>query len=256
MTGGCTWEDLDGELACWREGGAVATLWWRDDDACSATPALESLAALSSRWRVPLALATVPARLDTSLAGIARGAVRPAILQHGYAHRDYAAADEPAAELGDHRPPAQAALELARGRERLAAAFADDFLPVLVPPWNRIATALLPRLGSLGFRGLSCFAARESGEAAAGVRQVNCHVDPVDWRRGGVFRGEARSLAALCAHLRARREGRADRDEPTGLLTHHLVHGADLWGFLDRLLEALAARPEVRWLDAREVFAP
>ena len=232
MTGACTWEDLDGELTCWGERGAVATLWWRDDDACAVTPALERLAALSPG-----------------------PSFRPAILQHGYAHRDYAAADEPAAELGDHRPAGEAADELARGRERLATTFAEDFVPVLVPPWNRIATALVPRLGAWGFRGLSCFAARASGEAAAGVRQVNCHVDPVDWRRGTVFRGEGRVLAALCAHLRARREGRADRDEPTGLLTHHLVHGADLWGFLERLFGALAARPDVRWLDAREVFA-
>lgn len=256
MTGACTWEDLDGELTRWGERGAVATLWWRDDDACAVTPALERLAALSRHWQVPVALATVPARLDASLARLPGPPFRPAILQHGYAHRDYAAADEPAAELGDHRPAGEAADELARGRERLATTFAEDFVPVLVPPWNRIATALVPRLGALGFCGLSCFAARASGEAAAGVRQVNCHVDPVDWRRGTVFRGEGRVLAALCAHLRARREGRADRDEPTGLLTHHLVHGADLWGFLERLFGALTARPDVRWLDAREVFAP
>jgi len=255
MTGGCTWEDLDGELLCWRGGGAAATLWWRDDDACAATPALERLAELSQRWQVPLALAAVPARLDASLAGVWRDGDVPAILQHGYAHRDYARPDEPAAELGDHRPPREVLAELASGRERLEASFAERFVPVLVPPWNRIAPGLLPRLGELGFRGLSRFAARERRQLADGVLQANCHVDPVDWRRGAAFRGEERCLAALCAHLRARREGRADRDEPTGLLTHHLVHGPAVWSFLDRLFAALAGRPEVRWLHSRQVFA-
>jgi len=256
MNRGCTWEDLDGELSRWRARGGVATLWWRDDDASAATPALARLAELSSRWGIPVALATVPARLDASLGRLLGHASRPAILQHGYAHRDHAASDEPSAELGDHRPVREVAAELARGRECLAESFAESFVPVLVPPWNRITASLLPQLGALGYRGLSCFAPRERSEAGAGVRQVNCHVDPVDWRRGVVFRGERRCLAALCEHLRARREGRADRDEPTGLLTHHLVHGPDLWGFLDRLFGVLASRAEVRWMDAREVFAP
>ena len=86
------------------------------------------------------------------------------------------------------------------------------------------------------------------------IVEVNCHVDPVDWKAGAVFRGETRSLASLRAHLRARREGRADGGEPTGLLTHHLDHGPELWAFLERLLGRLHGRREVRWLDATGVF--
>jgi hypothetical protein len=84
---------------------------------------------------------------------------------------------------------------------------------------------------------------------------ANCHVDPVDWRRGGVFRGQARSLSALVAHLRGRRNAAVDPDEPTGLLTHHLRHDGDLWSFLEALFQHLCDHAQVRWLDAREVFA-
>jgi hypothetical protein len=255
MTRACTWEDLDTELERWREGGAMATLWWRDDDAGPVTPALERLVALSSAWRVPLSAAVVPAALDEGLDTLLGRACRGAVLQHGWAHRDHAAADEPAAELGDHRPADRVLAELAEGRERLAQRLAERFVPVLVPPWNRIATALVPRLSSLGYRGLSRFDARRDGRVCEGLTQVNCHVDPVDWKRGALFRGEARCLDALCAHLRSRRTGSVDPEEPTGLLTHHLVHGPELWSFLERLFEAVAGRPCVRWLDAREVFA-
>jgi hypothetical protein len=81
-------------------------------------------------------------------------------------------------------------------------------------------------------------------------------VDPVDWRAGGVFRGEQRTLSALVGHLRARRRGEVDAAEPTGLLTHHRCHDDGTWAFLHRLLYYTRARTAVRWLHAARVFHP
>jgi hypothetical protein len=178
------------------------------------------------------------------------------VLQHGYAHRDYAASDEPSAELGEHRSAEAVLRELALGGERLREELGAMSRPVLVPPWNRIAPSLVPELAGLGFTGLSCFSPRERPRTHHGVRCANCHVDPVDWRSGAVFRGEERTLRALIRHLRGRRTAEVDPEEPTGLLTHHLCHDRALWTFLDRLFGHTASHAAVRWLDADEIFAP
>jgi hypothetical protein len=130
----------------------------------------------------------------------------------------------------------------------------DLLLPVLVPPWNRIAQRLIPQLAGLGYRGLSCFAAREWYKESHGLSIANCHVDPVHWKKGGAFRGEHKSLSMLIAHLRARRQGHVDADEPTGVLTHHWSHDEATWAFLERLFEQTRNRRDVRWLDAQQVF--
>ena len=54
------WQRLSAELDQWQALGRAATLWWRDDDAETATPALEKLLGLQRRHGVPLALATIP----------------------------------------------------------------------------------------------------------------------------------------------------------------------------------------------------
>src|SRR6185436_14055067 len=99
MTG---WPDIHQELGRWRDAGRAPLLWWRDDDAVDATPALDRLLALHEAHRVPLALAVVPANATPALAR--RLADLPAVdlLQHGYAHTDHAPAGERKTELGLH----------------------------------------------------------------------------------------------------------------------------------------------------------
>ena len=250
----CNWDELESELAHWRRSGRAATLWWRDDDATTVNPALQRLCGLSTRWQVPLSLAAIPARASSMLGGLLGDCARAQVLQHGYAHVDYGCGAEPSAELGEHRPAQVVLDELRRGRERLGEVLDEFFLPVLVPPWNRIAPALIPRLAGLGYCGLSCFSARRCGSDSPGLSIVNCHVDPVHWKQGARFRGESKSLSMLTGHLRARRQGNADADEPTGVLTHHLSHDEDTWAFLQRLFEQTANRRDLSWLDAAQVF--
>src|SRR5205807_523163 len=120
-----------------------ASFWWRDDDAAAPTAALDRLLGLGSQ---PLALAVIPANLDPALPGRLDGhrmdGRRIDVLQHGFAHRNHEPPDRKKAELGAARPPGAVLDELRAGWSRLAAAFGDRALPVLVPPWNRI-TALL-----------------------------------------------------------------------------------------------------------------
>jgi peptidoglycan/xylan/chitin deacetylase (PgdA/CDA1 family) len=245
------WNWLARELDEWGAAGRVATLWWRDDDATAPSAALERLLALGV-GRAPVALAVVPEPTGDALARRLATAPFARVLQHGWAHRNHRPQGERSAEYQADRPLATMTAELARGRERLADLLGARFLPVLVPPWNRIDDAVATALPALGLRFLSVFGPRAPGAATS----VNTHVDPSAWRAGRGFVGEQKALGELVRHLADRRSGAADPAEPTGLLTHHLVHDAALWRFLDRLLERTAAHPAVRWLDAREVFDP
>ena len=246
------WQRLSVELDQWRASGRVATLWWRDDDAGAVTPALERLLALQRDRGVPLALAAIPARAREELACRLEHNPRIAVFQHGYAHKNHAVEGERAIELGGERRRERVVAELEQGWRSLAGLFPGRLLPVMVPPWNRISPALFPDLHALGYRALSCFAPRPRREPIAGLLQTNCHADLIDWRRGRRFRGEDRTIEQIRAHLEARRGGRADVDEATGILSHHLDHDDDCWRFLDTLLEHCNHHPGARWLEPEE----
>ena len=246
------WQRLSAELDRWQACDRVATLWWRDDDAVAATPALTRLLDLHRDREVPLALASIPAHAEENLAAKLEHYPALAVLQHGYAHKNNADEGDRAIELGGQRRRERVVAELEQGWSRLSTLFPGRLLPVLVPPWNRIASELISCLPAAGFRGLSCFAPRARREAVAGLLQVNCHADLVDWRRGRRFRGENQTMDQICTHLAARRDGTADAAEPTGILSHHLVHDEDCWRFLESLLESCKQHPGARWLEPGE----
>lgn len=248
------WSALVGELERWPDTGCSATLWWRDDDAVAVTEALERLLELRRGAGLPLALAVIPAAYRQCLVERIGGEAGVTVLQHGWAHRDYAGPSEKSIELGDHRPRGEVLAEIGRGRQRLEGAFRGRFVPVLVPPWNRIAPGLVSRLPRVGLRGMSTFSPRPAACPCPGLRQTNCHVDLINWRGGRVGRNPADLLDDIREHLCARRRGCVSRGEPTGLLTHHLDHDRRCWAFLERYLPRLARHRAVRFVDPRRAL--
>lgn len=252
------WDRLSAELDAWTAAGRTATLWWRDDDADTASPALERLLALHRQTGAPLALATVPQRLDASLAQLLADCDDVSVLQHGYSHDNFAAPGERKIELDGSRPGPYVIADLATGQQALSSL--PGWLPVLVPPWNRIAPYLIPMLPELGYRGISTLGARDRRCPVTGLMRNNVHVDPVDWRGragpAGGFAGEVAALTALTGHLADRREGRADADEASGLMTHHKAQDAATWDFVGRLIGETMAHPATRWCTAAELFTP
>lgn len=248
------WTSLAQELSRWQEAGRSVDLWWRDDDAIQDTPALRRLIAVA---QVPVALAVIPGAVKPDLPqalATAPSAEGFTVLQHGFRHLNHEPATRKKAELGAARAAETVAAELAAGWTILQQHFGTRAIPVLTPPWNRIAPEVVARLPRLGFRGLTTYLPRRQALAATGLRQVNTHVDIIDWHGGRSFLGIAPTLALLENHLRARRLGAADAAEPTGLLTHHLVQDAESWTFLQRLQDWLSRFPMIRWLPAMAVF--
>ena len=206
---------------------------------------------MAATHAAPLALAVVPAWLDEAVAAAIRDAP-PGLLviQHGYAHRNH---EPPApdgtrgrpAELGAARPCDAALAELAAGWARLSALVPARLRPALVPPWNRIAPVVRDALPGAGYRVLSTFGPRAAAAAGAGLQALNTHVDPIQWRAGKRFGGPTWTLDQITTHLVARRLGRVDPTEPTGLLTHHRDLPPPAWACLDELLARLRAQPAV-----------
>ncbi len=251
-----SWSDLAAELDAWHRAGRRAAIWWRDDDAVEPSAALDRLLEIARRRGAILMLAVIPARATPALARrIAMAGPDAVPVQHGFAHLNHAPAGARKWELGTHRPLDAVLADLTRGRARMDALFAGDWLPVMVPPWNRIAPEAAAALGGLGYGGLSALGPRGRVFAGPGVLQVNTHLDIMRWRAPRGFLGVEAALKQLRAHLEDRRLGRADPAEPSGILTHHLAHDAPAWDFLDRLLGLLQAHPAVDFTAPREVFS-
>jgi hypothetical protein len=247
------WQTLDAELDRWRSTGRRATLWCRDDDAFRDSPPLQRLLEIAEAAAVPVALAAIPATLEPSLVDAVARSRFTTVVQHGYAHRNHAPPAERKVELGHHREMGATLTELAQGLDILRRSFGERFAAVLVPPWNRIGGEIVARLPDVAVRGLSTIGPRTARCSAPGVVRCNAHVDVIAWRRGRAFIGADAAIDKLVAHLRARRDGSADPDEPTGLLTHHLDMSDAGWEFVVELI-ARSRERGAEWLDVESAF--
>lgn len=226
---------LADELARWRDAGLSPRLWLRDDDAVAPTPALERLITLSAHCQAPVLLAVIAQPAQPALAERLADVALFTPCQHGYAHRNHAGAGERAVELGGARGLEVIAHDLAAGQQRLIALFGDRLSRILVPPWNRIDAHLAGRLPALGFATLSTFGPPRF-DGIAGLGELNCHVDLIDWRGGRVGKSPARLERELVSAFAL---ARAEGGRAVGFLTHHLAHDAQAWASLDEALSSL-----------------
>ena len=258
--GASFWDGLAEELAAWQADGAVASFWWRDDDAVAATAALERLVALSGASQVPIAVAAIPKLIEPSLPPAVARRSTVWLLQHGFAHIDHAkglvekTVVKGAWELGLHRPMHVVLGELEAGREIMRAAFGAQFLPVVAAPWNHIDPALMPGLRERGYLGVSSYGERPLFPPLPGFVEANIHFDVSNWKQGARFRGEGAALEMIVGHLRRRRSGAAERAEPTGIVTHHAALDEASWAFMAELLAFVARHPAAAWLSPQEIF--
>ena len=241
------WPDLVDELDRWEKAGRVAGLWWRDDDAVTATLQLERLLSLADG--VPIALAVIPALARREFAAALSDVTRLSVLQHGWQHANHAPNGKKS-EYPTGRSASAVAAELGAGHARLKALFGERALPILAPPWNRIAEEFLPLLADGGIEGLSVMAPRRVASPPDLVA-LDVDLDLVDWHGDRGFIGEAIALGGLLRQLRAR--WRAQQDPlPIGLLTHHLVMDERTAAFLKRLVELTRGHNAVHWMAAGE----
>lgn len=221
--------------------GQTIKLWLRDDDAVAPSAALDTLLAMTASHAVPVILAVIPEHSGDALANRLDSAPHAVVAVHGWSHANHAPDGEKKQELGPHRPAEVVLAELKAGLRKLKDLHENRFIPMLVPPWNRIAAGLASRLGEQGFSSLSVFGREQQGSP---IRLINTHVDIMDWHgtRGG------RPAPLLFAEL-ATAIGRPDPAPITGVLTHHLVHDPAAWDFLQALFAITAGHPGCEWVQ-------
>ncbi len=242
------------ELKKWSDGGQVAEFWWRDDDAQKLCVQLERLLAISDRYQVEVSIATIPDGMQASLVEVLSGRKYVNVLQHGFSHKNYAPITERKMELGWHRSGEQIIRQIRSGFIDLQDLFGEQLVPVMVPPWNRIDKRVVENLRMVGLRGLSTLGPREQKFAVEGLRQANVHVDIINWKQGRCFAGENNCIEQIITHLGAKRKGWVDPEEPTGIMSHHLVHDSECWGFLDELFDFLVNQSATCLTSARNIF--
>ncbi len=215
-------------------------LWLRDDDAVVPSVALDRLLALTQDHQVPVTLAVIPKETGQPLVDRLAHAPLARVTVHGWSHHNYAPAGEKKQELGAHRPQSIVLAELKAGFDKLATLYPERFIPILVPPWNRLAPSLWEALPFIGFSRLSIFGREDTGSP---ILLVNTHVDIMDWRGTGGGRAPDALFAELADWI-----GKPDAPALIGILTHHLVHDEVAWDFLQALLAITSAHPACEWV--------
>lgn len=221
-------------------------LWWRDDDAGADAPALARLLDLAAQIDVPIALAVVPAWLTEDGRRRILACRQATVLQHGWAHDDHAPAGHKRLELGGTRNRAALRSDLLRGRATLEDAFGDRFLPVMVPPWNRVSPDVVAALSDWGYVGLSVYGG--TAERMGGLVRVDTHADLVAWRKARAYVGDDVVVAEIVRRFGENPQG------AVGILSHHLAMDATAWSALARILRAICNHEKVHLPNGRELF--
>ena len=196
---------------------------------------------------VAVHLAVIPSNLRDQLVSYCEKYENLIAVTHGYAHLDHSDEGEKKCEFSAARPRATVFSDVQTGLDIMKNKFADRFAPMFVPPWNRFSDIHKNALQDFGYEGFSTFTPRSDTWLCAGVEQINTHVDPIDWHGSRSLADPAKQVGHVVAQLRDRRLGKADNTEPYGLLTHHLVHDADIWAFTEAFLQRILDGPSQLW---------
>jgi len=226
-----------------KEAGRPVQFWLRDDDATEPSQALDKFIILAEKYSIPATVAVIPAATGKALVPIVQGSALMSVAVHGWAHINHASEKEKKQELGLHRGTDIVVRELNDGFRQLQDVYADQFAPLLVPPWNRISDELCVLLPAIGFQALSTFGAKKFGP----IKMINTHIDIIDWK--GTRGGRAHDLLiddvidAVTHH-----------DGPIGLLTHHLVHDRPAWKFMELFFDTTQQEDLCRWMSIHELM--
>lgn len=247
MTDAEAWQALAVELDHWGQRGRRVVFWLRDDDAVEPSVALDRLLDLTGRFDIPVTLAVIPEKTGTALARRLDESPQASVALHGWSHTNHAPEGQKKQELGLFRSIEVVMEELRAGADKLSRLHGGRFVPMLVPPWNRIDDMLVAQLEAIGVHALSVFGPEQPGA----VPEINTHVDVIDWKvtRGG------RQDSILIGEILERLARMERADATVGILTHHLDHDAQVWRFLEQLFVLTSRHPACHWAPVSELMA-
>lgn len=243
------WKMLADEIQQW---SSPVQFWWRDDDAVANSGGLQRLLMLAEQFAIPVHLAVIPHFVKTSLSVINKPQHHRNcyVLQCGVDHQNYALAGQRKIELGGSQNVSELLQKLTQGQQLLQSRFGEQYLNILVPPWNRIEEDVVRELPEIGYTQLSVFGAKTQAESDF---NLNVHIDIIDWQQR-CFLGEDVILTNMIAHLRTKRlAGLSGNIKPCGLMTHHLHHDLNCWLFISNLFKFCQQHENIEWLGGQEL---
>ena len=245
------WKNLENELKAWMDEGKKVKLWWRDDDAADLTDSFKKLLDLITRGSPPIVIAAIPSQISSKTVTAINTMPNKNIFvaQHGYSHSDNSSLGQKKIELGGEYSLECIKLQLKIGRAILEKRFPKRFVPVLVPPWNRIDPEIIPHLSHLNYLAISAFGTEDPYVVEIGLKELNCHIDIINWRNRRRFLGQDNILSIVCQLLRKYRSQKKVHDLPIGLLSHHIRHDKYAWSFLEKFFDFTYGHPAVDWPD-------
>jgi hypothetical protein len=265
-----SWNLVRAELDRWTDGNLTARFWIRDDDAFEVSPQLSKLDSFAVKHDLGIGLAVIPSKVRSSLAAFLVDKSRRFYpMCHGWAHTNYGAPSKPA-EFGPERSFPDLVADARAAFEVFCGYFGANGA-IFVPPYNRIAPTLINALTGIGFAGLSSYPgffenlmSRCSAQFNVRVplrirrgykiKRFDVQIDPIQWKPTATARPDETIAMSLVGHLRLRRNGFLDADDPIGIMTHHLFHDDTIWNVCDVMVDVLRQHPAVKFVDVREIF--
>ena len=223
-------------------------VFFRADDVAAPGKGFARLAALFRQYRVPLAMAIVPAWLTRQRRDALFQITGPdrAIWcwhQHGWRHQNH----EPAGkkqEFGPSRSPDALGRDLERGHRRLAALLGDRFDPVFTPPWNRCDEKTLTLLGRMGFRAVSR-SLDSRPEAPPGLPDYQVGVDLHTRKDADPQQGWTNFLTELTRSFSGRF---------CGIMIHHQRMDPAAFAGLEQILQLVSRRKDMALVHFRDML--
>ncbi|MBP9694205.1 MAG: hypothetical protein KBE16_05830 [Alphaproteobacteria bacterium] len=227
------WQALADEFTKWKTLKNRPNIWFRDDDVSKVTPAFEAMISLFSKHQTQIFAAAIPGLITgNDLKHLSQDYPNVTFWQHGYEHANHALKGQKKIELGGSWSLDKAKGFLKDGKTKLEDLFGEKFEAIMVPPWNRIDTPFLDFTAST-YEAISLY---QNPSPDVHFKHINCQIDLIDWANQKSFIGTERALNSLILELQKRRFNVIDREQPIGILLHHLDHTAELTDFLEKLL--------------------
>ncbi len=245
------WKEMLDEASAKMASAVLPPIFFRADDIGAASKAFDALCRLFRFYRIPLAMAVIPAWLsETWQEKVFRSAPVDEDLwnwhQHGWRHINWQK-EGVRSEFGSERTPERQYEDILQGRTKMERIFGLNFVPVFTPPWNRFSTATLGALRKLDFKGISATAPFPPGvKSLYGIKHLPTRLD--------LFTRKAINPAGDFALLIDRFSGLSKMKGLTGIIIHHQQMTPFAFEFLDRMLYNLRYVIGARFSSFKEIL--
>ncbi len=234
-----------------KHSGKIPPVFFRADDIGAWGQGLHAMLRLFKHHGMPLALAVVPAwinsrRIEKICEKVDISDSLWGWHQHGWRHINWNK-DGKKAEFCKSRSREQQWADIWKGHTKLVDLFGSNFVPVFTPPWNRLDLTTLDVLQHLGFRAVSMDGPFPRG-AKKTVRlgnfriMLDLHTRKVQYE-AYAFDELLKDLDTVFAHK-----------NPVGIMIHHHRMNINAFLFLHRFLELLKVYSKSPILSFREML--